>query len=111
MNNCGSVKTAAFSREMRRRLSQSRREQRNPTSGRRPTGGACCLIFLLIVVAVVIYAFLEAYVFGPRRNDETQSYTRPVSSETQCIQGKQTAQKRSGALFEGNHGLNLRLLA
>ena len=73
---CRAVSVTAFSRELRRRMGQSRRTGREfvPPGAKRPRPrGSCCLILLLLIIALIVYAYLEGYVLRPRGGRTTRA--------------------------------------
>ena len=97
---CGAVSVTAFSRELRRRMGQSRRTGREfvPPGAKSPRPRvSCCLLLLLIVVALIAYAYLEGYVLRPRREKAEQSLAGPLAPEI-CSRAGAIAQIRSANL-------------
>ncbi|MEN6521562.1 MAG: hypothetical protein ABFD46_10505 [Armatimonadota bacterium] len=72
-----------FSREERRRMSQSQRTGRGftpPGPGQQRRSSGCCLFLILLIAAIIIYAYIDAYWLAPQREQQQKKESSSVSS-------------------------------
>jgi len=92
-----------FSRETRRRMSQTRRTGRGfspPGPGQPRSGGGCCIFLIVLTVALIIYAFVESYLLTPAQERERQREKKDTSCRPVIIAKAPVAKTGLTAFFK-----------